>query len=212
MTSEIKQVFPVNILHRQVPIKVKDLIREKVHSFIKANPNYADVTYAEVVKTSYKPDRNDFIGDAELASLFSEVMTACQDYMNAQNVFVSASVSVQSWLNIFEPNAVESVHEHFGSFLSGCYYVDTPENCGEIVFKQEATRRAWASEYTHRLRTDFSGIAGDLLHAPKAGELLVFPSWLPHEVMRNRASENRISIAFNLTVAMLSPQQGAPNE
>jgi len=199
ITAQLKYVFPVGIFHYEVSENIRAEINEKIYLFIQKNPDYASMSNGEVVKTSYNRQKNDFIGDAGLNMLFSEIMTACQGYMEAQNVFVSADVSVNSWLNIFEPNAVESVHEHFGSFLSGCYYVKTPESSGEIVFKQEATRRAWAAEYTQLLGMDFGGIAGDFLHQPKSGDLLVFPSWLPHEVMRNRSNKNRISVAFNLS-------------
>lgn len=204
MTSQLRLIFPVSVFHHKVHVDVSESIKQSVHAFIEKNPDYARMTNGEVVKTSFNKSRNSFIEDAGLSMLHSEIMVACQNYIGAQDVSVATNVAVQSWLNIFEPNAVESVHEHFGSFLSGCYYVDTPKDCGEIVFKQEATRRAWAAEYSTKLNTDLSGIAGEFSHLPTAGELLVFPSWLPHEVMRNRSTENRISIAFNLNAKGVS--------
>jgi uncharacterized protein (TIGR02466 family) len=35
---------------------------------------------------------------------------------------------------------------------------------------------------------------------PKAGRLVMFPSWLLHQVRPYRGTAERISIAFNLTV------------
>ena len=35
---------------------------------------------------------------------------------------------------------------------------------------------------------------------PKAGRLVMFPSWLLHQVRPYRGNSERISVAFNLTV------------
>lgn len=44
-----------------------------------------------------------------------------------------------------------------------------------------------------------SGGATEMMQ-PKAGRLVMFPSWLLHQVRPYRGSRERISIAFNLTV------------
>jgi uncharacterized protein (TIGR02466 family) len=39
-------------------------------------------------------------------------------------------------------------------------------------------------------------------HQPKVGELLLFPSWLPHFVLPNTSNEERISVSFNIELVV----------
>jgi uncharacterized protein (TIGR02466 family) len=37
-------------------------------------------------------------------------------------------------------------------------------------------------------------------YLPEGGKMILFPSWLEHSVLKNRSSEPRISIAFNINL------------
>ena len=90
---------------------------------------------------------------------------------------------------------VHSLHLHPTSFISGTYYVEVPQGrrCAEVRGSQtgashgDAPRRADAPQ---RFRPFVSVPA-------KAGDLVLFESWLRHEVPPARFSGERISISFN---------------
>lgn len=199
MTYKLDHWFPVPILQYDVSDDTRELVRTKVNAWLESHPEYAHMTDQEVVKTSYAPDAN-FLGDADIRELATDIMTAANLYMLRQGVSGFPTVDLSSWVNVFEPNDVESVHEHYGAFLSGCYYVDTPTDCGDIAFYDTPARRMWATEYSLHAGVDLAPLAASVTYTPKAGRILVFPPWLPHEVHRNKSSNNRVSIAFNLLI------------
>ena len=99
------------------------------------------------------------------------------------------------WVNILEPGGYHTAHLHPGSVISGTVYIRVPDGAGAIRFEDPRLammmaaplRRPHASE---RRRT-FVDIA------PKPGAILLWESFLRHEVPENRARSRRISLSFN---------------
>ncbi|HZH28701.1 MAG TPA: TIGR02466 family protein [Azospirillaceae bacterium] len=99
------------------------------------------------------------------------------------------------WINVLEPGGFHSGHIHPNSVLSGTYYVEVPADAGAIRFEDPRLglmmgappRKAKAS----REAQAFVPVA------PEPGTLLLWESWLRHEVPLNRADSERISISFN---------------
>lgn len=99
------------------------------------------------------------------------------------------------WVNIMPEHAAHSLHLHPLSFISGTYYVRTPSGCSGLKFEDPRLskfmtappKRAEArpANKTH------------LTYPAKAGHVILFESWLRHEVAANRTPAERISISFN---------------
>jgi uncharacterized protein (TIGR02466 family) len=99
------------------------------------------------------------------------------------------------WINIMQKNAVHGLHLHPLSTLSGTYYVHVPAGTPGIKFEDPrldrfmaAPPRKSASSRTMRPWGTFPAAAG---------QLLLFESWLRHEVVPIRIAAERISISFN---------------
>ncbi len=99
------------------------------------------------------------------------------------------------WVNLLKSGGQHSGHIHPHSILSGTLYVEVPANAGAIRFEDPRLasqmaappRRADAPED----RRAFVTIA------PHAGQLLLWESYLRHEVLPGTAKANRLSISFN---------------
>jgi uncharacterized protein (TIGR02466 family) len=99
------------------------------------------------------------------------------------------------WVNLLKPGGHHSAHIHPHSILSGTLYVEVPDGSGPIRFEDPRlpmmmaapVRRADAPEKLQ----PFVSIA------PRAGLLLLWESWLRHEVMPAAAKGDRLSISFN---------------
>lgn len=99
------------------------------------------------------------------------------------------------WINVLEPGGFHAAHIHPHSVVSGTYYVEVPDGAGAIRFEDPRLpmmmaappRRAKAS----RDAQSFVSIA------PKPGTLLLWESWLRHDVPMNNAETERISVSFN---------------
>ena len=99
------------------------------------------------------------------------------------------------WINILEPGGVHSAHIHPHSVISGTYYVEIPDGAGAIRFEDPrlammmaAPPRKARSRLENRTFVEM---------APKPGMLLLWESYLRHEVPRNDGNQERISISFN---------------
>lgn len=99
------------------------------------------------------------------------------------------------WINIMPPGVNHSMHIHPLSVISGTYYVQTPKNCSSIKFEDPRTEAFMASPP----RKHDAKIHNQRFHSvqPDAGNIVLFESWVRHEVPRNNANEERISISFN---------------
>ena len=99
------------------------------------------------------------------------------------------------WVNLLKAGGRHSGHIHPHSILSGTFYVEAPPGAGAIGFEDPRLpmmmaapqRRADAPE---QLRT-FVEVE------PRRGLLLMWESWLRHEVRAGRSRGERLSISFN---------------
>jgi len=113
--------------------------------------------------------------------------------------------AVQAWANVNGPGDGNIAHYHAGSFWSGTYYVADGGCAADPAlggaFEMMDPRGATPAMYAPTLR--FAGEDGQSAGSaeaiqPKPGLLVLFPSWLMHQVRPYRGTELRISIAFNL--------------
>ena len=108
------------------------------------------------------------------------------------------------WANVAPRHGYNQSHVHPWSLWSGVYYVRAPEGAGRLVFLEprpqaEIMTAAYGRPSQERpeswTRVYFKAIEG---------RLILFPSWLRHEVEPNGTScegdaADRISVSFNIT-------------
>jgi uncharacterized protein (TIGR02466 family) len=99
------------------------------------------------------------------------------------------------WVNIMPPSAAHSLHLHPLSFVSGTYYVVTPRGCPGLKFEDPRLDRFMAAPpRTAKARRENQV---HVTYPAEAGNVILFESWLRHEVAANRVDDERISISFN---------------
>lgn len=99
------------------------------------------------------------------------------------------------WVNIMRHRVVHGLHLHPLSTISGTYYVQVPRGSAGLKFEDPRLERFMAAP-PRRLRARTDNRAWVTLPA-RAGHLVLFESWLRHEVPPNRARGERISVSFN---------------
>lgn len=114
------------------------------------------------------------------------------------------------WAHITEPGDRTAPHRHLSRYrknhLSGVYYVRTPKNCGELCFFDDRLVRT----YEPRVR-DRATAPTSVFQKFKAieGAMLIFPSWLTHRVGVNKSGETRVSLSFNASLQLASPEENS---
>ncbi len=99
------------------------------------------------------------------------------------------------WVNVMPEGGSHTSHIHPNSVISGTYYVAVPEGAGPLVY--EDPRLAMLMAAPPRKEKAPRPFQAHVSVTPKPGTLLLWESWLRHEVPLNRAVGNRISISFN---------------
>jgi uncharacterized protein (TIGR02466 family) len=99
------------------------------------------------------------------------------------------------WVNVMPEGAIHSSHLHPHSVLSGTFYAALPEGSSAIRF--EDPRLGFMMAAPARRKNAARANRPFVYVSPKPGALLIWESWLRHEVPVNRSKSERISVSFN---------------
>ena len=99
------------------------------------------------------------------------------------------------WVNVLKPGAAHTSHIHPHSVISGTIYVATPP--GASALKLEDPRLAMMMAAPPRTADAPETARSFVYLTPEPGTILMWESWLRHEVPVNRAKQARVSISFN---------------
>lgn len=99
------------------------------------------------------------------------------------------------WINILPEGGTHSSHIHPHSVISGTTYVTMPEDTSAIKFEDPRLPMMMAAP--PRLKTARDELRTFIYAKPEAGEVLLWESWLRHEVPMNMSEDDRISVSFN---------------
>ena len=99
------------------------------------------------------------------------------------------------WINILPEGGTHSSHIHPHSVISGTTYVQMPD--GASALKLEDPRSARMMAAPPRTSDAPEGLRPFVYVRPDVGDVLLWESWLRHEVPMNMAEEDRISVSFN---------------
>jgi uncharacterized protein (TIGR02466 family) len=97
------------------------------------------------------------------------------------------------WINAMEPGGVHGGHIHPHSAISGTYYVALPKGAGTVRFEDPRLPLMMAAPMKRENARD----KPFLTLVPKPGTLLLWESWLRHDVPQTGGRGRRISISFN---------------
>ena len=175
----IETVWPTHILHTNID---DNYYCEELFQYLIS-------TYSDVWPNSFA--QKDIFTDPEHKNpLFTRA-----------NIFIKQNVSTmfgqtfgcfpKHFIKAFATNHQNiGIHQHQGSLLSGVFYVYC--NSGEIRFHDPRVNAQRG--YPNELQRYFS----PKTYKPKTGDLLLFPSFLQHEVSNNLSKEPRVIMPFDV--------------
>ena len=99
------------------------------------------------------------------------------------------------WINILPPGGTHASHIHPHSVISGTTYVAMPEGASALKLEDPRSARMMAAPV--RRKDAPRPLQRFIYVAPEVGEVLLWESWLRHEVPLNMSDEARISVSFN---------------
>lgn len=84
-----------------------------------------------------------------------------------------------AWPNVREPGQDIELHGHPDASFAATYYVKVPKNSGDFVA--------------------YVGDGKKMRFTPKAGQILIVPSYILHEIETNQSNDLRVSISTDFT-------------
>ncbi|UMA65509.1 TIGR02466 family protein [Roseivivax marinus] len=99
------------------------------------------------------------------------------------------------WINVLPEGGSHGSHIHPHSVISGTTYVAMPD--GTSALKLEDPRLPMMMAAPTREKDCREELKSFVYVAPQAGDVMLWESWLRHEVPMNMAEDDRISVSFN---------------
>lgn len=99
------------------------------------------------------------------------------------------------WVNVLAPGGHHAAHIHPQSIVSGTYYVSLPPGAAGLKFEDPRLPLMMAAP-PRKARASQQNRSFVEMH-PKPGDLLLWESYLRHEVPVNNGRSERISVSFN---------------
>jgi len=99
------------------------------------------------------------------------------------------------WLNMMPSQVAHGLHLHPNSFISGTFYISTPKDSAAIKFEDP---RLSSFMNCPPKKTNLAESEKTFVSFPaKAGKVVLFESWLRHEVPASENESERVSVSFN---------------
>lgn len=147
--------------------------------------------------TSYASTSN-ILSTEQLCPLEKFISVAVQEVHEKLNLPLSGPLRlINSWVSINRKHCTHERHNHLPSTWSGVYYVQADNNDGNITFFNEHMKSNWpycSTDLNNPLTRPIFTVQ------PETGLLLIFPSYLEHQVHENKTDNERISISFNYNI------------
>lgn len=101
------------------------------------------------------------------------------------------------WVNVLEQGGRQALHNHANSFISGVVYLTDSHSSASTVFAKSPSSTDFVLN-NQNARASLGPYNAGKWSAPAAaaGDMLLFPSYVLHEVPPNQGAR-RISLAFN---------------
>ena len=100
------------------------------------------------------------------------------------------------WFNLYPPGATNESHYHINSFMSGVFFVKSPQKSGSLIFERDKKEDYIIKSFLGQdCNSSYSCSTWE--YESKENLLLIFPGWINHRVSKNLSSHDRISISFN---------------
>lgn len=133
-----------------------------------------------------------------LKEITSKVFRAIDYYSSKDNIFSDAfkhidkkQLKIHYWTNINPPGSRNVLHSHKSAIFSGVYYIQG-SGTGSLRIINPANVLGECNNLSPYTR--------DFYYDPKDGDLILWPSWLPHEVEVNKSNKERINIAYDIVI------------
>ena len=140
----------------------------------------------------------DLLSEPELENLRKKIDEEVYNFAKSLQIDFSKHglKRINSWGNLQKKGNYIKEHRHNNTQFSGVFYLQTPENSGDIIF---TTRNAtWINSYWEPSLTGYDDLNSfEKRFRPQQCGIFLFPAHLDLYVTPSHSEEERYSISFN---------------
>lgn len=190
---ELEPLFSTPLLKTKVILDdIKTLQKEIIKNHKQHNSILDEVTLNKNAVVNLENDERFFSLKNEIEKLSSFIL---KDIYQTKDLdyYVSAM-----WSTCCLPEESGEIHFHSNSFYSGVFYPfeDTPS---DICFYSPVQEK-FSLDITGNVMRWNQFNSGSYPVSPSQNDLILFPSYLKHKVMKNKSKNTRYSLAFNIFI------------
>ena len=173
-----------NFYDEDTSIRIKDIL-----NICKANNNFVNKSNVNGFQTKTLDDKI----IAKQILQWSAILIK-KEYKVKSNIKLDLELN-NFWINENYKYSYNKSHTHPGANLSGVYYLEVPENSGNIFFED------FNKQFTN-LHSCFEGeeFQNHMILKNNTNQLVIFPSNITHGVEASMTDKPRISLSFNLVL------------
>lgn len=137
--------------------------------------------------------------DPRMDKFYNYISSEARKLLEFQNIDSSEFRFTPSYLiNKVGKDSTHLQHSHPGSIISGCFYLKTSSDSPPLVFKDPRDYYKYINYKQMFGRTGAYTLLPEHAIGVVDGLIMLWPSWLEHEVPLSSSDGERITIAFNL--------------
>ena len=189
--AEVFELFPTPVMRVPAllsPDAARALAKRLAQAAVVANGHSAQLAHTRILGPG---------DDAELDAVVEQMGPHLQAF--GRLIFGESLrwLVKEIWVNVLQSGGSQTLHNHANCFASGVLYLSPTDSSACTVF----TRSLGGTEFTFR-NTHRGSESGPfcaykwVMPQPEPGDLILFPSYLLHEVPVNQGAE-RVTLAFN---------------
>lgn len=157
-----------------------------------ANNSWRCNTYS-TIGTQYN-----LLEDELFSGLIEECKVNIKEFAKHYGVIAKQVEATDGWINVADTGSYQEYHIHPAAHFSVCYYINTPEDCGNIVFRSHMADKDMfplptAEELTPAAYKTY-------WYPATAGTLVIFRSNMLHMVEINKANAPRVGVSMNFVL------------
>jgi hypothetical protein len=190
-TNEIFELFPTPFLRCERLLdaaEVAMLVERFADAATTANPNSTELSHSRILSPADEP----LLG--ELARRLTPRLADFGELLFGERLVWGIK---ELWINVLQSGGRQAIHNHANSFASGVLYLSESHPSANTLFSRGLGGRDFHFSNSHAGATLGAFNADQWMGPlPSPGDLVLFPSYLLHEVPLNRGGR-RVTLAFN---------------
>ena len=197
--TKIDLFFSTPILFREDKEYAKSLL-PIVENFL-SDEKLTSNSYPWSHKTTYRNVKGGLKIFPEMREFEEYLCDVAKNFLSSLGYDLKKQMDAYIFASELRKGNYHNAHTHPNCIISGVFYLKIPSNSSRIIFHDPRPFRKFIMiPYKEEVDKETPGLfVPEIFIQPHEGLLLMWESWLEHEVEPNNSDDSRIALIFNIS-------------